>query len=71
VILEVASRRVVKRMPLGKMPEGILLDPNGTRAFIAVAGDNRIDILDLKTLTITGRLETGAGPDGMAWLAGK
>lgn len=68
VILDVASKKVVKRLALGKMPEGILIDPDGSRAFIAVAGDNRVDILNLKTLTITGKLETGTGPDGMAWI---
>jgi len=24
-------------------------------------------VIDLKTLTVTGRIETGKGPDGMAW----
>lgn len=71
VILDVASKKVVKRLALGKMPEGILIDPDGSRAFIAVAGDNRVDILNLKTLTITGKLETGTGPDGMAWIPAK
>lgn len=71
VILDVASKKVIKRLALGKMPEGILIDPDGSRAFIAVAGDNRVDILNLKTLTVTGKLETGTGPDGMAWIPAK
>lgn len=71
VILDAASRKVVKRMPLGRMPEGILMDPDGSRAFIAVAGDNHVAVLDLKTLTVVGKLETGPGPDGMAWIPAK
>ena len=68
VVVDAAARKVIKRIALGKAPEGILLDPSGTRAFVAVSGDNHIAIFDLNTLTVTGRLETGAGPDGMAWI---
>ena len=68
VVLDVASRKVIKRIAIGKAPEGILLDPSGKRAFIAVSGDNHVAILDLDKLIITGKLETGAGPDGMAWI---
>ena len=68
VVLDVASRKVIKRIAIGKAPEGILLDPNGKRAFIAVSGDNHVAILDLDKLIVTGKLETGASPDGMAWI---
>ncbi|MBY0506288.1 MAG: YncE family protein [Bryobacteraceae bacterium] len=68
VVLDVATRKVVKRLAVGKAPEGILMDPSGTRAFVAVSGDNHVAIFDLQTLTVTGRLETGKGPDGMAWV---
>jgi YVTN family beta-propeller protein len=67
VVLDVAARKEVKRMKLGKSPEGILVVPDGSRAYLAVNGDNTIAILDLKTWEITGHLETGTGPDGMAW----
>lgn len=67
VILDAGSRKQVKRLALGKAPEGILIEPGGARAFIAVSGDNHIAVLDLKTLNVTSRIETGRGPDGMAW----
>lgn len=67
VVLDAASYREIKRMKLGKSPEGILMDPDGSRAFIAVTGDNFIAVLDLKTLEVTRRISTGNGPDGMAW----
>ena len=71
VVLDVATRKQIKRLKLGKTPEGILLEPGGARAYLAVAGENRVDILDLKSLEIEGKLETGAGPDGMAWAVRK
>jgi YVTN family beta-propeller protein len=44
--------------------------PDGARAYVAVAGDNEVAIIDLKTLEPMGRISTGAGPDGMAWAGG-
>lgn len=68
VILDAASHQQRKRMKLGRAPEGILMQPDGSRAYIAVSGDNRVDVLDLKTLEVTSHIETGRGPDGMAWV---
>ena len=68
VIIDVASRKQIKRLPLGRAPEGILMQPDGARAFVAAAGDNYIAIVDLKTLVVTGKIEPGRGPDGMAWV---
>src|SRR5450432_3905 len=67
VVLDVASRQEIKRIKLGKTPEGILVAPDGARAYVAVAGDNRVAIVNLQTLEVTGHLATGNGPDGMAW----
>jgi YVTN family beta-propeller protein len=68
VVVDVASRKAIKRMPLGAQPEGILIVPDGSRAYVAVSGDNHLAVVDLKTLEVTGTIETGGGPDGMAWV---
>ena len=67
VVVDVASRQVTKRIPLGRMVEAILMEPGGARAFVAVNGDNQVAVIDLKTLAVTAKFETGRGPDGMAW----
>jgi YVTN family beta-propeller protein len=68
LVVDVASRNVSKKITLGKMVEGILIEPNGARAFVAVNGEHYIAVVDLKTLAVTKRIEPGRGPDGMAWL---
>ena len=68
LVIDVAARTVTKKIPLGRMVEGILMQPDGARAYVAVNGDNYVAVVDLKTLAITGRIETGRGPDGMAWI---
>jgi YVTN family beta-propeller protein len=67
VVLDAPARKEIKRLPLGKQPEGILISPDGTRAFVAVNGDNAIAVVDLMTWQVTKKLSTGTGPDGMAW----
>lgn len=67
LIIDAASRKEVKRLNLGRQPVGILIAPDGSRAYVAVAGDNTVAVLDLKTLEVTAHIATGKGPDGMAW----
>jgi YVTN family beta-propeller protein len=68
VVVDAAARKETKRLALGRMPEGILIPPDGTNAYVAVAGDGLVAIVDLKSLEVKGKIETGKGPDGMAWI---
>jgi YVTN family beta-propeller protein len=66
-VFDAHARKEIKQISLGHGAAGILITPDGSRAFVAVSRDNYIAVVDLKTLSIIGRIETGAGPDGMAW----
>jgi DNA-binding beta-propeller fold protein YncE len=66
-IYDARTRKELKRLKTGHGAAGILMDPEGARAFVACSADNYIVIVDLKTLEITGRLDVGGVPDGMAW----
>jgi YVTN family beta-propeller protein len=68
VVVDTATRKEVRRLALGKMPEGILVPPSGTRALVAVNGDNHVAVVDLNTWLVTKKIPTGVGPDGMAWV---
>jgi YVTN family beta-propeller protein len=68
VIVDAAGRKEVKRLAVGKAPEGVLITPDGSRAFVAVNGDNNVAVVDTKTWTIASRISPGMGPDGMAWV---
>jgi YVTN family beta-propeller protein len=48
---------------------GILVSPDGDRAYVAATADNFVAVIDLASVAVVGRLETGKGPDGMAWAA--
>jgi YVTN family beta-propeller protein len=66
-IYDVASRKEIKRVPIGHGAAGILMDPVANRAFVACSPDNYIAVVDLKTLEVTGHLDVGGDPDGLAW----
>jgi len=68
LVLERETRKELKRLPLGRQPAGILIVPDGSRAYVAVTGDDNVAVIDLKLLELVDRLQTGAGPDGMAWV---
>ncbi len=67
VVLEASTRKEIKRIKLGRGSAGILMQPDGVRAFVACSPDNYIGVIDLKSLEVTGRLDVGPEPDGLAW----
>ena len=67
VIYDAATRKEFKRVTIGHGAAGILMDPDGNRAFISCGPDNYIAIVDLKSLAVTGHVEVGGEPDGLAW----
>ena len=68
VVVDAPARKEIKRIPLGRMPEGILMPAGAGVAYVAVNGDNFVAVIDLKTWQVTKKIQTGTGPDGMAWV---
>ena len=69
VVIDAHTRTVTKRIALGHGSGGILVEPGGLRAFVACSPDNYVAVIDLKTLAVTGRIDAGPDPDGLAWAA--
>ncbi len=66
-ILDAVTHAEVKRIDLGGGAAGIQMQPDGSHAYVACTGDNYVAVIDLKTLEITGRINAGPEPDGLAW----
>jgi DNA-binding beta-propeller fold protein YncE len=66
-VYDVAARKEIKRVSLGRGCAGILMDPDGSRAFVGCTAANYVAVVDLKTLTVTNHLDVGGGPDGLTW----
>jgi YVTN family beta-propeller protein len=68
VVIDASTRKVVKRIPIGHGAAGIVMQPDGSRAFIGCTADNYVAVIDLKKLTLAGKIDAGGEPDGMFWV---
>jgi YVTN family beta-propeller protein len=50
------------------VPVGILVHPDGRRAFVANTNADVVTVLDLEKNAVSGRLKAGKEPDGMAYV---
>ena len=73
VVLDAASRAVVKRVTLGSTDTGdgaVLVAPDGSRAYLGLRAADRVAVVDLNTLEVILEMPMGdgAGPGCMFWI---
>lgn len=66
-VFEVASHKEVKRIHIGSGAAGIIVDPDGSKAFVGCSPDNYVAVVDLKKMEMVGQIDVGGTPDGVAW----
>jgi YVTN family beta-propeller protein len=71
LILDAASRKEFKGIMLPGNSEGLLMTPDGLHAYTTLNSRDAVAVIDLKTMTVTGEVKTGRGPDGLAWAGRK
>jgi YVTN family beta-propeller protein len=49
------------------IPVGLLVSPDGSRAWVASTNANLVTVLDLGALEVAGRIKAGNEPDGLGW----
>ncbi|MGA2301317.1 MAG: YncE family protein [Candidatus Acidiferrum sp.] len=67
VVIDAATRKDVKRVKIGRGAAGILIQPDGLRAYVACTPDDYVAVIDVKALEMTGKIPVGKQPDGLAW----
>jgi YVTN family beta-propeller protein len=67
VIIDTTTRKTIKRIPVGHGAAGILVHPDGSRAFVACTPDSYVTVIDLRSLEVVGHIDAGKNPDGLAW----
>jgi YVTN family beta-propeller protein len=71
VIFDAATRKTVKRLKIGRGAAGIQMAPDGRVAYVACTPDSYVAIVDLNSLEVTGHIDAGKQPDGLAWVGSK
>jgi DNA-binding beta-propeller fold protein YncE len=66
-VIDAATHQVAKKIDVGRGAAGIVMQPDGARAFVACSPENNVVAINLATLEVVGRIDAGGNPDGMAW----
>ena len=66
LIIDASTRKEVRRMKLEGVPLGIAFSADGKTAFITMVEPDAVLKIELEKMEITGRAESGRGPDGIA-----
>jgi YVTN family beta-propeller protein len=66
-VIDAGTRKTVKRIPIGHGAAGILVQPDGARAFVACTPDSYVAVIDLHSLAVVEHIDAGENPDGLAW----
>ena len=67
LVMDAATRKEIKRIPIGAEASGIEMEPNGKRAFVSATFGSYVAVIELDTLTVSAKIDTGGWPDGTAW----
>lgn len=71
VVVDAAAKNTVKRISIGHGAAGIVMQPDGARAFVACSPDGYVAVINLRSLEVVGKIQAGQDPDGMAWAEGR
>jgi PQQ-dependent catabolism-associated beta-propeller protein len=65
-ILDAGSLKILKTVPVGQRPRGIVLSKDNSELYICASDDDQIDVLDLGSYTLKPPLPSGADPETFA-----
>ena len=66
--VDVAAKRVVRRVAVAGVPTGLALDAKGETLAVTCRGGDRVVLLDARTLAEKGAAPVGIGPVGVAFV---
>jgi YVTN family beta-propeller protein len=67
-VIDAATRKTIKRIAVGHGAAGIVMQPDGARAYVACSPDGYVAVIDLHSMEVVGHIEAGQNPDGLAWV---
>jgi YVTN family beta-propeller protein len=70
-VFDVAGRKEVTRIKVGRGAAGIQIQPDGSRVYVACTPDNYVAVIDAKSLKVIGQITAGSQPDGLWWVSSR
>ncbi len=66
-VVDLTTMKVARTIPVVDQPQEMLIRPDGKFAYVSGRPSNKIAVIDLGQWKMTGTIEAGAYPDGLAW----
>jgi YVTN family beta-propeller protein len=67
IIFDAATRKEIKRIKIEGGTVGVTVSADSRRAYVCLQETGSVAAVDLEKLEVVGTVETGKGPDGIAW----
>ena len=65
--IDIASRKIVKTVSLGKRPDMIAISSDGKSIFVAIRDENKLTTVSTADLSVTGQVDTDGETHGVAY----
>ncbi len=65
-VIDIATNTVVATVPVGTNPQGVAVNPAGTRVYVANFGSNNVSVINTATNTVVATVLVGTNPWGVA-----
>ncbi|MGJ0394223.1 MAG: beta-propeller fold lactonase family protein [Methylocystis sp.] len=65
-VIDTATNTVLGTIPVGALPIGVAVAPDGSKAYIANFSSNNVSVINTSTKTVTATVPVGATPTGVA-----
>ncbi len=69
IVFDAATRAQVRPVTVGHGAGGIVIQPDSKRAYVACPPDGYVAVIDSASMTVVGKVQAGAEPEGLAWAA--
>jgi YVTN family beta-propeller protein len=66
VVFDTSSGKLLQRIPVEVNPYALVLGDNGQTLYVSNWGSDSVSIIDVATMTVTGRIAVGDNPNDMA-----
>jgi YVTN family beta-propeller protein len=65
-VIDTATGKLIKNVPVGEGPSGVAVFPRGHYAFVTNSYGNSVSVINSANLQVVGAVPVGAHPDGVA-----
>src|SRR5438105_121928 len=65
-VLDTASNKIVKTIPIPPGPHGLVVTPDGRRVYASSDGDSKVSVVDTRSDEVVTSVEVGPTPHGLA-----